>query len=95
MLAKILKVFPLEQREFTAKDGSNQVFQSKKVALLFDGGSVVGELLQEKAAFYEKHPLYEHSQVFVNLQFQYKEIPSKNGGMFVSNEVIIQKIVEL
>lgn len=95
MLAKILKVYPLVQREFTAKDGSNQVFQSKKVALLFDGGSVVGELLQEKAAFYEQHPLREHSQVFVNLYFQYKEIPSQNGGMFVSNEVIIQKIVEL
>lgn len=95
MLAKILKVYPLEQREFTAKDGSNQVFQSKKVALLFDSGSVVGELLQEKAAFYEQHPLHEHSQVFVNLHFQYKEIPAKNGGTFISNEVVIQKIVEL
>lgn len=95
MLAKILKVYPLEQREFTAKDGTNQVFQSKKVALLFEGGSVIGELLQEKAVFYEKYPLHEHSQVFVSLRFQYKEIPSKNGGMFVSNEVIIHNIVEL
>lgn len=95
MLAKILKVYPLEQREFTAKDGTTHVFQSKKVALLFDGGSVVGELLQEKVAFYENHPLHEHSLVFVNLRFQFKEIPSKNGGMFVSNEVIIQKIVEI
>lgn len=95
MLAKILKVYPLEQREFTAKDGSSQVFQSKKVALQFDSGSVVGELLQERAVFFETHPLHELSMAFVTLHFQYKEIPAKNGGTFISNEVIIQKIVEL
>ena len=95
ILCKFIGIYPLEKREYTAKSGEVLQFKSKKVTMMSELGTFVGELIEETAQHFEDHPLTLNSMVFADVRFQFRKSVSKDGREFFSNDVIISKIIEL
>lgn len=95
ILCKIIGIYPMEKREYTAKSGEVLQFKSKKVTMMCELGTFIGELIEETAQHFEDHPLTVNSMVFADVRFQFRKSLSKDNREFFSNDVIISKVIEL
>lgn len=94
MVAKIIKVFPLVEREWTGRDGQSQVFKSKGI-LFFDGQSYYGEALQEKATEIEDMKLQSGEVALINWENKARSYKDSKSVERITNEITIKNVCRL
>lgn len=93
MLVKILEVFPLQERQYTDRDGRSQSFKSKGFILMTTHGSLYAEAVQEWASHWEAQNLKKNHVADVALSFRCREYKDANGVVRYSNELTITNMI--
>lgn len=93
MVAKIIKVFPLNSREYTDRMGQKAVFKSKGFIINAGEGNIYAEAVQETATAIEELKVQEGEAVFIQLQHVAREYKDGNGLTRYSNEVTIRQLL--
>lgn len=93
MLVKILEVFPMQERQYTDRDGRQQTFLSKGFYLMTTHGSIYAEAVQEWASHWEKQNLKKNHVADVALSFRSRDYKDANGVVRYSNEVTITNMI--
>lgn len=95
MVAKVIKVFPLDSREYTDRQGQSQVFKSKGF-ILHDGfSSFYAEAIQGDAESIEALNVPDSAIVSVHMICQAREYKTKNDAVKYANEFTIQRMMLL
>lgn len=94
MVVKIIKVFPLVEREWTDRNGQTQIFKSKGI-LFFDGNSYYGEALQEKAIEFDDMDLQTGEVAIIDCECKARSYKDSKGIERITNEITIKHICRL
>lgn len=94
MVTKIIKVFPLIEREWTDRNGQTQKFKSKGI-LFFDGQSYYGEALQEKATEIEGMQLQNGEVALIDWENKARSYKDSKGVERITNEITIKNVCRL
>lgn len=93
MVAKVIKVFPLNSKEYTDRQGQKAVFKSKGFIINAGEGNIYAEAIQETATAIEELNVQEREAVFLQLQHVAREYKDGNGLTRYSNEVTIRQLL--
>lgn len=93
MVAKIIKMFPLNSREYTDRNGQKAVFKSKGFIIYAGEGNIYAEAVQDTATAIEELNVQEGDVVFIQLQHVAREYKDGNGVTRYSNEVTIRQLL--
>lgn len=92
MLVQIIKVWALEAREYTDRQGQMQVFKSKGFTMRMGEGTFYAEAIGDNAETLDKLDIHPQDTAFVQVSLRAREYKSQNGAERVSNEVTIQQM---
>lgn len=93
MVARIIKVFPLNSREYTDRNGQKAVFKSKGFIINAGEGNIYAEAVQETATSIEELNVQEGEAAFIQLQYVAREYKDGNGVTRYSNEVTLRQLL--
>jgi len=93
MVAKIIKVFPLNSREYTDRNGQKAIFKSKGFIINAGEGNIYAEAVQDTATVIEELNVQEGEAVFIQLQHVARDYKDSNGLTRYSNEVTIRQLL--
>lgn len=93
MVARIIKVFPLNSREYTDRQGQKQVFKSKGFIINAGEGTIYAEAVQETATSIEELNVQEGDIAFIQLQHVAREYKDGNGVTRYSNEATLRQML--
>lgn len=92
MLVQIIKVWALEAREYTDRQGQRQVFKSKGFTLRMGEGTFYAEAVGDNAEALDKLDIHPQDTAFVQVSLRAREYKAQSGVERVSNEVTIQQM---
>lgn len=93
MVAKVLVVYPLVEREYTNRENKKCIFKSKGFGLHTGKSSIYAEALQEQAEELEKMNLQCGEMVSVYLQCRVREYTDSQGNKRVANDITITHLM--
>ena len=94
MVAKIVKVFPIVEREWTDRNRQSQIFKSKGI-VFFDGQSFYGEAIQEKATEIEGMKIQAGEVVLIDFENRTRSYKDTKGIERITNEITIKNVCRL
>lgn len=92
MLVQIIKVWALEAREYTDRQGQKQVFKSKGFTVRVGEGTFYAEAIGDNAEALEKLDIHPQDTAFVQVSLRAREYKAQSGIERVTNEVTIQQM---
>lgn len=95
MVAKIVKVFPMNKRDYTDRQGQQQVFKSKGFVLHDGRSSYYAEAVQETAESIDALPLKDGDVVSVHMTCAAREYKTSADVVRYSNEYTISNMMML
>lgn len=95
MVARIVKVFPLNVNNYTDSQGVNKVFKTKAFILHDGRSSYFGEAKQENAESIEALNLQGGEVVNVHMTCNAREYKTKDAEVRYSNEFTITNMMKL
>lgn len=93
MLAKLLKVFPLQSRSYTDRNGQPQVFKTKPFLLQHETGSIYAEATQDLAQRLEDEKVEVGMCAFVSVTSVAREYKTAKDETRYANEHTITNLV--
>lgn len=95
MIVKIVKALPMVARDYTDRQGQNQVFKSKGFVLHDGESSFYAEALQENAESLEALNPQEGKTASVHMHCVARDYKTQAGEQRYSNEFIIRRMMVL
>lgn len=95
MITKIIKVYPLDCREYTDRNNQKQVFKVKAFILHDGDSSIYAEAIQQDAESLEALNPQPDTVVSVHLTCVCREYKTRNDELRYSNEFTIRKMMVL
>lgn len=95
MVVKIVKVYPMNKRDYTDRQGQPQVFKSKGFILHDGRSSYYAEAVQDTAESIDALPLKESDVVSVHMTCTAREYKTGAGEVRFSNEITITNMMML
>lgn len=95
MITKLVKVFPLESREYTDRNGKAQQFKTKAFILHDGQSSFYAEAIQQDAESLEALNPQPEQIVSVHMVCQAREYKTKDGALKYANEFTISRMMVL
>lgn len=95
MLVKVVKVFPMEERPYTSREGRTEIFKSK-LFILTDGLSTFGaEATQSTAQLLEELCIVADNVGEAHLTFRCREYKDSSQKDRISNDVTLQSFMPI
>lgn len=95
MVARIVKVFPINTNNYTDSQGVSKVFKTKAFILHDGRSSFFGEAKQENAESIEALNLQGGEVVNVHMNCYARDYKTSNGEVRYSNEFTITNMMKL
>lgn len=95
MIVKVIKVFPLSRREYTDRQGQQQVFRSKGFVMHDGVSSFYAEAVQENADSFEVLGVQEMEVVAIGLRVTARTFKTNDGELRYSNDVTLTHMMKL
>lgn len=93
MVAKVIIVYPLCEREYTNREGKKAIFKSKGLGIHNGRSSIYAEALQEEADEVERMNLQVGEMVSVHLRCNVRSYTDSNGANRVTNDITITNLM--
>ena len=93
MVAKIIQVFPLNARQYTDRQGQNQVFKAKGFILNNGDGNIYAEAVQEQADVLEQLDIKAGDCAFVQLSSVARTYKTAKNEERYANEFTIRQML--
>lgn len=95
MVTRIVKVYPLNSREYTDKSGQKKIFKSKAFIIHDGKSSYYVEAIQENAESIESLNAKEGDVVNVHVSCRAREFSTKDGEIKYANEITLTHMMKL
>lgn len=95
MVAKVIIVYPLVEREYTNREGKKAIFKSKGLGIHNGRSSIYAEALQEEADEMERLNLQVGEIVSVHLRCNVRSYTDSQGNSRVTNDITITNLMRL
>lgn len=93
MVAKVIVVYPLVEREYTNREGKKAIFKSKGLGIHNGRSSIYAEALQEEADEVERMNLQVGEMVSVHLRCNVRSYTDSKGDNRVTNDITITNLM--
>lgn len=93
MVAKVIVVYPLIEREYTNREGKKAIFKSKGLGIHNGRSSIYAEALQEEAEEVERMNLEVGEMVSIHLRCNVRGYTDSQNNNRVTNDITITNLM--